>query len=251
MVENISKTNDENLENFIISITNKHQPNTVINYKSLLSTFSKAVNKPFKDVTREDIDRYLATLKPSTAEIMKSKLRAFFKWFYNCDKKTLPEVVSHLETNKKALAPTKTEADVLDPEEIEKLINAHSKVSHKAIIEAFFVTGARTNEIRNLNVGDVKEEDGIVWFNFRVTKTKMRKVPVYPNPDNPVALYPKYVMMWKEKLHPLKDDPLAPLFISLTNRRYHQRMTNNGIASIVKQARKTVKGNWWKNCCKS
>jgi len=241
MVENLLKTNDENLETFIISITNKHQPNTVKNYHSLLSTFSKVINKPFKDVTRENIDRYLANLKPSTAEIMKSKLRAFFKWFYNCDKKTLPKVVSHLESNQKALAPTKTDADVLDPDEIEKLINAHSSVSHKSLIESFIVAGARCNEIRNLNVGDVKEKDGIVWFNFRVSKTKMRKVPVYPNPDNPVALYPKFVMMWKDKLHPLKEDPLAPLFISLTNRRYHQRMTNNGIASIVKQARKIAK----------
>jgi len=107
MVENLLKTNDENLETFIISITNKHQPNTVKNYASLLSTFSKVVNKSFKDITREDIDRYLANLKPSTAEIMKSKLRAFFKWLYNCDKKTLPEVVSHLETNQKALAQLK------------------------------------------------------------------------------------------------------------------------------------------------
>jgi hypothetical protein len=69
MVENILKTNDENLETFIISIKNKHQPKTVINYQSLLTTFSKAINKPFKDVTREDIDIHLANLKPSTAEI--------------------------------------------------------------------------------------------------------------------------------------------------------------------------------------
>jgi ribosomal protein L37E len=114
-------------------------------------------------------------------------------------------------------------------------------VNYKAIIETFIVTGARCNEIRNLNIGDVKEEDGIMWFNFRVSKTKMRKVPVYPNADNPVARYPKYLIAWRDKFHPLKDDLLAPMFISLTNRRYHQRMTNDGIASVVKKARKTAK----------
>jgi len=241
MVESISKSNDELLGKFIISITNKYQPNTVDNYRSLLTTFSKVVGKPFGKVNREDIDVYLASLKPSTAEILKSKLRNFFKWFYHCDKKTLPEVVSHLESNKRALAPTKTDADVLAPEEIEKIINAHANVNYKAIIETFIVTGARCNEIRNLNIGDVKEEDGIVWFNFRVSKTKMRKVPVYPNADNPVARYPKYLIAWRDKFHPLKDDLLAPMFISLTNRRYHQRMTNDGIASVVKKARKTAK----------
>ena len=146
-----------------------------------------------------------------------------------------------MESNKKALAPKKTDADVLAPEEIEKLINAHANVNYKAIIETFIVTGARCNEIRNLNIGDVKEEDGIVWFNFRVSKTKMRKVPVFPNADNPVARYPKYLIAWRDKFHPLKDDPLAPIFISLTNRRYHQRMTTDGIASVVKKARKTAK----------
>jgi site-specific recombinase XerD len=81
MVEKISKSNDELLGKFIISITNKYQPNTVDNYRSLLTTFSKVVGKPFGKVTREDIDVYLASLKPSTAEILKSKLRNFFKSF--------------------------------------------------------------------------------------------------------------------------------------------------------------------------
>ena len=143
MIEKKLESNDETLKKFIISITNKYQINTVKNYRSLLATFSKTVGKPFVKVTREDIDAYLASLNPSTAEILKSKLRNFFKWFYHCDKKTLPEVVSHLESNKKALQPKKTDADVLDPEEIEKLINAHANTVHKALIETFIVTGAR------------------------------------------------------------------------------------------------------------
>ena len=112
MIEKKLESNDETLKKFIISITNKYQINTVKNYRSLLATFSKTVGKPFVKVTREDIDAYLASLNPSTAEILKSKLRNFFKWFYHCDKKTLPEVVSHLESNKKALQPKKTDADV-------------------------------------------------------------------------------------------------------------------------------------------
>ena len=173
MVEKISKSNDEVLGKFIISITNKYQPNIIDNYRSLLTTFSKVVGKSFGKVTREDIDVYLASLKPSTAEILKSKLRNFFKWFYHCDKKTLPEVVSHLESNKRALAPKKTDADVLAPEEIEKIINAHANVNYKAIIETFIVTGARCNEIRNLNIGDVKEEDGMTKERLQLTLQRL------------------------------------------------------------------------------
>lgn len=45
-LEKASKSNDELLDKFIISITNKYQPNTVDNYRNLLTTFSKAVGKP-------------------------------------------------------------------------------------------------------------------------------------------------------------------------------------------------------------
>ena len=55
MVENISKSNDEILDKFIISITNKYQPNTVNNYRILLTTFSKAVAKPFDKINREAV----------------------------------------------------------------------------------------------------------------------------------------------------------------------------------------------------
>ena len=71
MVEKISKSNDEVLGKFIISIINKYQPNTVDNYRSLLTTFSKVVGKTFGKVTREDIDIYLASLKPSTGFVSK------------------------------------------------------------------------------------------------------------------------------------------------------------------------------------
>jgi len=46
MVENISKSKDEALDKFIISITNKYQPNNINNYRSLLTTFSKTIAKP-------------------------------------------------------------------------------------------------------------------------------------------------------------------------------------------------------------
>ena len=61
MVENISKSNEKVLKKFIISITNKYQPNTIENYSSLLNTFSKTVGKTFGSVSREDIDVYFAT----------------------------------------------------------------------------------------------------------------------------------------------------------------------------------------------
>ena len=55
MVEKILKSNDEVLDKFIISILNKYHPNTVDNYRSLLTTFSKAVAKPFDKINREAV----------------------------------------------------------------------------------------------------------------------------------------------------------------------------------------------------
>ena len=59
MIEKKLESNDETLNKFIISITNKYQINTVKNYRSLLTTFLKTVGKSFVKATREDIDAFL------------------------------------------------------------------------------------------------------------------------------------------------------------------------------------------------
>jgi hypothetical protein len=66
------------LNNYHSHIKNRYAPNTVQNHLCLLTMFAKGVRKDFKEVTRQDIDDYLAILQPLTAEIMKSKLRKFY-----------------------------------------------------------------------------------------------------------------------------------------------------------------------------
>jgi integrase len=202
----------EILASYKTSIINKYRPMTVENHLCLMTMFFKGVNKPVGDITREDIDQYLATLKPSTCEIMKSRIRSFFKWYYKTGKK-LPEFISDLETNANALKPTKGDEVVLTPDQIERVINDANNLQHKAIIETFIVTGIRNGELCDLTVGDIKEEGNTVWVTVkRSRKTqKPRRIPIISYPGNPCARYPKFLMMW-EDVHPFKNNPSAPLF---------------------------------------
>lgn len=223
------------LENYRSHITHKYAPNTVENHLYLLRMFAKGVQKEFDKVTRQDIDNYLSTLKPLTAEIMKSKLRKFYVWFYHTDKKHLPEVVADLECNVSAYKPKKTDKNVLTKEQIEKLCVISPELQNKALLEAFLITGGRNTEIRSLNLEDIREEDGAVIVHLPWVKNQggasYRTIPVHPIADNPVAFYPKHLMQWLQLR--LSEPKSNPLFVSLSPASYGKRITSSGVEGIV------------------
>jgi site-specific recombinase XerD len=229
------------LDNYQSHIQNKYAPNTVENHRCLLTMFAKGVRKEFKDVTRQDIDDYLATLKPLTAEIMKSKLRKFYAWFYKTGKK-LPDVVADLECNASAYKPKKTDKDVLTAEQIERFINCMPELQHKALCETLVVAGGRNQEVGSLTLGDVEERDGIVWIHLPWVKNRggasYRDLPICPISGNPTARYPKYLLQWiANRSNEPKDNPL---FISMSLASYGKKLTASGIEGIVRRAGKLI-----------
>lgn len=204
--------NSEVLEQYRISIKNKYLPTTVVNHCSMMNMLFKAVNKPVEQITRQDIDIYLATLKPSTCEIMKCRIRSFFKWYYKTGKKS-PDFIADLEANAHALIQTRGDEVVLSPDQIESVLTHANTLQFKAIIETLLTTGMRVGELVDLTVGDIKEEGNTVWITIkRSRKTqKPRRIPVVAYQDNPCARYPKFLLMWIET-HSEKNNPSASLF---------------------------------------
>lgn len=233
------------IQNYSSHITHRYAPRTVENHVCLLTMFSKGVHKEFDQVTRQDIDNYLATLAPLTAEIMKSKLRKFYTWFYKADMKHLPEVVADLECNANAYKPKKTDKDVLTTEEIERFITCLPELQHKALLETLIVTGGRNTEVRSLTLGDIEERDGVVWINLPAVKTRnrnpIRKIPIAPIAGNPCARYPKYLMQWIQSR--AGEQKTNSLFISLSQSSYGKQLTSSGVEGIVRRAGKIMGKN--------
>ncbi|MCK5261718.1 MAG: phage integrase N-terminal SAM-like domain-containing protein [Thermoplasmatales archaeon] len=81
---------------------------TLANKINKISQFALKINKPFNDITREDLENYLDNLyseisarterklKSSTLCIMKSEIKQFFRWLKNSD--DYPPIVKWINT---------------------------------------------------------------------------------------------------------------------------------------------------------
>jgi integrase/recombinase XerD len=206
-----------------------------------LELFAKGVNKPFRDVTREDVLRYLDGLKKSEDEDPRQKWRGtatlysihitqFFKWFYYPDigprkrRKQLPTVVDDLPRYGKSA--TRYEAYDLWTEEDNKIFLRYCpypKIKCYHAIAAF--TGARPHEILNLKMGDIK------WLtngqpSFPVSgKTGRRQLGIMS------LYYIDYLKKWIE-LHPKGKVPSSYLIYS---RKTGGKLSANSLWSIYSE----------------
>jgi len=100
-----------------------------------LILFVNYVNKPFKEVTRQDIKSYLLKrkneLQPSSLSTKKSIIKNFFKWFYKSD--NYPEIVSWIRTGYSSYG-NDFPSGVRTPNEVKLIIKEAEKVQHKTII---------------------------------------------------------------------------------------------------------------------
>ncbi|MCK5031363.1 MAG: tyrosine-type recombinase/integrase, partial [Thermoplasmatales archaeon] len=192
----VSPTNQKALNEFKLhdkAINNN--PNTLYNHKTQLRMFFSRINVDWDKVNQRVLDEFFANAKiaVTTKEIMKPVLKAFYIFH---KKKNIAKLI---RSNANVLAkPTKGEESVLTPEEINRLIECHHDLARKAFIETFVVTGARKEEVRMLNLGDVKIDGNLVWVNIRKPKGDAnpnvlpRNIPIAPATDNPVARYPEH-----------------------------------------------------------
>ena len=123
---------------------------------------------------------------------MKSKNKRFFKFVNRND------LADRIKLNPKVLKkPIKGDEAVLSKEEIDKLIDCNIDLQEKAIVETFIVSGARSQEIRKLKVGDVTIDTDMIYLYIDSAKNgDKRKIPIIAYKDNPVARYPKHLISW-------------------------------------------------------
>lgn len=230
--------------------------NTIVNHQAQLRMFLGRINADWDKVDQKVLDQFFANAKiaVTSKEIMKPVIKAFYRFHgkrvkdKGLKKKDngmvekgngLEKIADMIISNGKVLTkPTKGEEAVITPAEIDKLIEAHHDLSRKALVETFVVTGARKEEIRNLNLGDVKLDGNLVWVNIRKPKgtspnIQPRNIPIAPATGNPVARYPEHLVAWvQSRKH---EDPSRPLFVSNSYKKKYNgnRLTEQGVYDII------------------
>ncbi|MFH1505524.1 MAG: phage integrase N-terminal SAM-like domain-containing protein, partial [archaeon] len=109
-------------------------------YLHYMRSFCLSVKKPFKDVTRENIETYLISIKDrpeQSKSIIKSVLKLFFKWFYKTGDKKYPEIVDWITTTVKSTRK-KLPEELLTPKEVLKMANATDNLKDKALIMVLY-----------------------------------------------------------------------------------------------------------------
>lgn len=192
------------------------------NLKLLLLELNKDVDK----VTKKDIDKYLISIgrfKPKTQTERRKFLLLFFEWYKDKPKKDIPLIANIMIKRDKTI---KLPEEILNPEEIKRLVQVADNFRDKALIILLYETAARRGEFLQLRIKHlelVEQKYGMITI--PMGKTTSRKIPIiYSVP---------HIQNWLNS-HPNRDDPDSPLFVTLGS-YIGQALGDDGLKMLIKK----------------
>lgn len=136
--------------------------NTLLNYKLQLNRFANFIQKDVESITSMDVRMYLAAcskigLKNSSMASIISILKSFFNWLED------EEYISKNPMRKiKTIKTEKYIRKALTFEELEMLRDVCKNIRERALLELFYSTGCRLDEIQKLDKKDIDWNTGSI-----------------------------------------------------------------------------------------
>lgn len=167
-------------------------------------------DKDFEKWDRADIEKLFTSMSKKgyshwSIEMEKAIIKAFFKWLYDTD--DCPKFLKWLKRENRPNDLTREQ--LISPEDIERMIIATKNVMWKALLAAF-TTGARPNEIHNIQLGDIHDEGEFIKIYVGRTGKMAKKIgqrAVY------ILKFADYFRPWLQN-HPQKKKKDAWLFVN-------------------------------------
>ncbi len=193
---------------------------TLKSYHRYLTKFLFYIQKDVENITTMDCRAFLARysstgVKNSTLNTVTTTLRAFFSWLDDNDyiTKSPMRVIKSIKTDKRV-------RKALTPEELEMLRDACITIREKAMVEFFYSTGSRLDEIHKLNKTDIN------WVG------KSLFVIGKGDKERPTYLTAGAIIYLQKYLNSRKDNNEA-LFIG--ERAPHNRLGHRAIQRVFNQ----------------
>jgi integrase/recombinase XerD len=229
----ISKANLEILKNYDsngtfqqVTVGTKEQRLIILRQLALF------VNKDFKDMDKEDIEKFFSSLGEIASKTWSTKgafIKSFFKWLYKSDE--YPSNVKWIKTTVKN-KNHKLPSDLLTKNDIKSMANKTGNLSDKTFILVLYESACRIGEILNLKIKDVSFDQygSIIMVDG---KTGMRRIRlIESSPD---------LIKWINN-HPDKENRDTPLFIYLSDKNryklFSKGISYNSATIIIKNVAK-------------
>lgn len=220
--EYLHDDNESYIDMFLSALkVENYSHHTLKNYQYELKSFSVFLNKPILKASTADIRRYLAAsehLKQSTIVSKLDVISSFFNWLVKEDELLRNPCIKI----KRPRLPKKVR-EGLTVVELEQVRAACEDVRQRALIEVFYSTGCRLDELRKIDIDDIDWESSSVIVCGKGDKE--RKVYLSEK-----AKY--YLKQYLEE----RTDECPALFAS--ERRPIRRLTNEGIQYQIKKIKK-------------
>ncbi len=209
------------------------QDNSKRTYRHGLMQFMEWIKRGgTNEPTREDVLRYKGHLinrglSPLTLSTYLVAVRKFFEWAESM--KYYPNIARGIKGAKRLRGFRK---DCLTVPQAKTLLNGidistlEGKRNH-ALLNLMIRTGLRTIEIKRADVGDIRQESGkaVLYIQGKGRDTKDELVLLTEETLNPINEY------LQAREHTEDKDPL---FTSLSDRNFNQRLTTRTISRIAK-----------------
>jgi len=195
----------------------------------------KLQNINFNTITRDVIIEflnYLETVKNISTRTRNQRLAAIKSFYQYC----LYEEIDNVNNINKVLSikvkkTPETVVDYLTEEEFKKFLDSidkSSKIGFRdyVLIVLLYDTGARADEIRNLNLEDIRLDSGYIILNGKGKKQRIVQIM-----DNTKELLIKYIDIFKPKsyLFNNKNNVQNEMFVYNVIQKYNQVIPNKKI----------------------
>lgn len=214
-------------------------------YIMSLARLSEKINKPFRDMTKEDIVDFASGFKEENSgkaakvERCRVSIKCFFKWLEGGNEE-IPKKIKWWKRDETFNKIQKTrekslKKDVLSKAEVLKMVEACSHIAHKALIITLFESSFRVGEIVGCRIRDLEFKKGYATLTFPLeSETGAVKTETYEATLFDSEPYLRQLV----NNHPFKNNPDAPLFYNTRSPGMPRPITRSAVGRMVRQAGK-------------
>ncbi|MBN1941581.1 MAG: site-specific integrase [Candidatus Diapherotrites archaeon] len=217
-----------------------------LQYLTILKELALFKNKKFESFVERDLKDFFGQLKPKGVYAEKRKelspktrwiymciVKSFFKWLYNAEDDSVPDVVKWIKRKKyvghvRKLLPS----EILSGDEILELVDSAPYTRDRAFIFALFESGCRVaSEFLKLKIKDLRANGRYACFDVKGNlKTSHSERTCYL-----IRSWPE-VRNWLN-VHPFRSNPDAALWVSLKGGSFGEQLSLYGASHILRRAK--------------